>query len=290
MNIDALKNRIISRYNSIRYSIVEPAMLRKARLAHENKYCARDSKPLISVYTPTYNRANILIERAVDSVLKQTYENFEYIIVGDCCTDETEELVSSIDDKRIKFYNIPERGFRYPDTPENNWFAGPVVAANIALDMVQGQWIARIDDDDTWSEDHLESLLNFAQKGNYEFVSAQYLERRKEKDRIDKGVGAQEPYYTRKNGAIVGDNPRIGGTSTWLYRSYLKFIRYNPDCWRKRWNKVNDVDLSLRVFYSGARMGFLDEVHAYVMPRDGEDTVGLDAYVAADKNNYSVHN
>jgi len=289
MSIDILQNRIISHYNSVKYRLLEPAMLKKARLLHEDEYSVKDSEPLVSVYTPTYNRAKILMERAVDSVLKQTYTNFEYIIIGDCCTDETEELVSSIDDQRVKFYNIPERGYRYPNTPENNWFAGPVVAANTALSLVQGRWIARIDDDDTWSENHLEYLLKFAQEGNYEFASAQYLERRKEKDRIDKGMGARDPYYTRKKVPAGKDNPRIGGTSTWLYRSYLKFIKYNPDCWRKQWNKVNDIDLSLRIFNSGARMGFLDEIHAYVFTRDGEDTVGLEAYIEADKNNYSVH-
>ena len=108
-------------------------------------------------------------------------------------------------------------------------------------------------------------------------------------DRIDKGVGAKDPYYTRSDLPITGDNPLIGGTSTWLYRSYLKFMKYNPDCWRKEWNKVNDIDLSLRLFHAGTRMGFLNEVHAYVLPRSGEDTVGLDAYIVAEEKNYSVH-
>ncbi len=283
-------NQLISNYKSAKYTVIEPFILKSARFLNKKEYGFHNSEPLISVYTPTYNRAEVLIERAIASVLKQTYSNFEYIIIGDCCTDETERLVSSINDKRIKFYNIPKRGYRYPETPENNWFAGPVVAANTALNRVQGEWIARIDDDDSWSDDHLENLLRFAQKGNYEFASAQYLERKHGVDRIDKGVGARDPYYTRDNSPIIGENPLIGGTSTWLYRSYLKFMKYNPDCWRKKWNKVNDIDLSLRFFKAGARIGFLDEVHAYVLPRSGEDTVGLDAYKIAAGGNYGVHN
>jgi glycosyltransferase involved in cell wall biosynthesis len=289
MNIEPIKNKIISNYKKIKYNVTETYMLKKSRILHEEEYGLHDMEPLITVYTPTYNRAELLIERAVKSVLQQTYTNFEFIIIGDHCTDETEKLISNVKDKRIKFYNIPERGYRYPETPENNWFAGPVIAANTALSLAKGKWIARIDDDDSWSENHLENLLKFAQKGGYEFVSTQYLERKLGVDRIDKGVGAKDPYYTRSDLPITGDNPLIGGTSTWLYRSYLKFMKYNPDCWRKEWNKVNDIDLSLRLFHAGTRMGFLNEVHAYVLPRSGEDTVGLDAYIVAEEKNYSVH-
>jgi glycosyltransferase involved in cell wall biosynthesis len=285
-----LLDEIITGYDSLRFYITEPIQLKVARLLHERKYKLSESEPLISVYTPTYNRAEILIERAVASVLEQTYENFEYIIIGDHCTDETEKLVSKINDKRVKFYNIPERGYRYPETPENNWFAGPVVAANTALNMAKGEWIARIDDDDTWAKNHLESILKFTQDGNYEFTSAQYIERRYGKDSIVDGVGAKDPYYTRSDKPITGNNPFIGGTSTWFYRSYLRFMKYNPNCWRKKWNKVNDIDLSLRKFKAGVRIGFLNEVHAYVIPREGEDTVGLAAYQDADRKDYSVHN
>jgi glycosyltransferase involved in cell wall biosynthesis len=290
MILEYIINNFITCYNSIRFKVTEPIALKFARSLHEKEYQTNDLEPLISVYTPTYNRGEILIERAVSSVLKQTYKNFEYIIVGDHCTDKTEQLISKISDNKIKFFNIPSRGYRYPETPENHWFAGPVVAANTALSMINGEWIARIDDDDTWSEDHLENILHFAQMGNYEFVSAQYLERKHGKDRIDKGMGAMDPYYTRKEVPIYKDNPLIGGTSTWLYRSYLKFMKYNPHCWRKKWNKVNDIDLSLRIYNAGTRMGFLNEVHAFVLPRAGEDTVGLDAYKIAEENNYDVHN
>ena len=102
-------------------------------------------------------------------------------------------------------------------------------------------------------------------------------------------MGAQDPYYTRKEGVIKGDNPRIGGTSTWLYRSYLRFIKYDINCWRKDWNRVNDVDFSQRVFKAGVRMGFLEELLAFVHPRPGENTVGLDAYLIAEKDGYTVH-
>jgi len=258
-----LADKVISGANRAIYSISEPAMLHFARRKHERLYSNISDKPLISVYVPTYNRGKLLMERAVPSVLAQTYRNFEFIIVGDCCTDDTAQLAAGLHDERVRFYNLPVRKYRYPPTAENHWLAGPVVPANHALGMVRGEWIARIDDDDTWTSDHLETLLDFARRGDYEFVSAAY-----ETERHGKRIIVN----------VKDDNPRIGGTQTWLYRSYLKFFRYNINCWRKSWNRVNDTDLQERIHRAGARMGFLDRVVAHVLPRPGETTVGLEAY------------
>jgi glycosyltransferase involved in cell wall biosynthesis len=257
-----MTDKMISSAVSLRYYLTEPMLLAMTRARHNSAALGGDS-PLVSVYTPTYNRAEILMERAVKSVLAQSYRNFEFIIIGDHCSDRTEELVRSIPDPRIRFHNIPKRGYRYPPTAENHWLVGPVVAANTALGMVQGEWIARIDDDDIWTDDHLEVLLNFAMEGDYEFVSSSYV--------------------AEKNGLryivdVKDEVPRIGGTQTWLYRSYLKFMKYNIHCWRKSWNRVNDTDLQERICKAGIRTGFLDMVTCYVLPRPGESTIGLAAY------------
>jgi glycosyltransferase involved in cell wall biosynthesis len=220
----------------------------------------------------------LLKERGIPTVLDQDYKNFELIIIGDCCTDNTEEVVSSFNDSRIKFYNIPYRKKRYPNIVELHWLAGPVIAANEALTRVQGTWIARLDDDDLWSKDHLSSLLNFAQNGDFEFVSAQSTSIRYGEESIVHGVGALDPYYTQKDAPPGVPNPKIGATQTWLYRSYLKLFRYNIDCWRKSWNKVNDLDIGYRIYLAGARIGYLEKVVASIIPRPGEQTVGIDAY------------
>ena len=293
MNKACKKNRsytndTICFFKSTYYNIYEPIRLKWERYKHEKDY-SNDKNPLISVYTPTYNRGKVLLERAIPSVLSQTYQNFEYIIIGDCCTDNTTELISSVKDEHIRYYNIPKRGYRYPSSAENNWLAGPVVASNKALEMVKGKWITRIDDDDTWTKDHLEVLINFANKGDFEFVSALYETKRFDKKAIIDGEFAQGPYYRKKNKPVRGDNPKIGGIQTWLYRSYLKFMKYNIDCWRKRWNRVNDIDLSLRLFKAGVRIGFIDKVLAFVYPRPGEETVGLDAYRILEQKGLDPH-
>ncbi|MDO8667873.1 MAG: glycosyltransferase family 2 protein [bacterium] len=262
--------------------MTEPVLLRIMRLKHEKSY-QNDSNPLISVCIPTYNRAKLLMERAIPSVLSQSYKNFELVIVGDHCTDETEKLVSEIKDPRVRFYNIPKRGYRYPPTPENHWFAGPVVASNKALELARGRWISLLGDDDIWTEDHLESLLNFAQKNNYEFVSALVEEERYGKKIVVPGMHAEGPYFNPNIKVENKDSPQFGSIITWLYRSHLSFMKYNSNCWRKSWNRPLDTDIMDRMYKAGARIGFLDKVVGYVIPRLGEQTIGLEAYRAAGK-------
>lgn len=272
-------NKVISALNSFRFFITEPILLKFARLLYSHLYKNKNQNPLISICVPTYNRADLLMERAIPSVLNQTYQNFELIIVGDHCTDDTEKRVSEIKDKRIRFYNIPKRGYRYPPTAENHWLAGPVVAINQALKMVKGDWIARIDDDDFWTTDHLQVLLDFAESGNYEFVSSKYERETFGKIEVVDGENADGKYFNPK--ASPGSGPKLGGVQTWLYRSYLKFMKPNINCWRKNWNRVNDVDLQHRIYKAGARIGFLDQITASITPRPGEQTIGLQAYKAS---------
>jgi glycosyltransferase involved in cell wall biosynthesis len=278
-----LEDRLISSLNSLRYTVTEPLMLRFARLKHEQEHVSPKIDPLVSVCIPTYNRGSLLIERAVASVLAQTYENLELVIVGDHCTDNTEELLSRITDPRIRFYNLPSRDRKYRQIVENHWLVGGAIPANKAMELAHGQWLARVDDDDTWTPDHIEKLLRFAQQGNYEFVSGLYIAERFGVRNVVEAKSARDPYYTRRPAKLNDSSPKIGGVSTWLYRSYLRFMPYNIDCWRKEWNRVWDIDLSMRIYTAGVRMGFLNEVLAYVLPRPGESTVGLDAYKLDEK-------
>ena len=273
-----LQDWFIASANSLRFSMIEPPRLRYERLRNSYDYQDTTKEPLVSVCVPTYNRAPILMERAVDTVLSQTYQNLELIIVGDHCTDNTAELLSTIKDPRLKFYNLPSRKKNYSQTIENHWLAGGAAPANAAMAMASGQWIARVDDDDTWTKDHVEKLLNFARANDYEFVSALYEEERRGVRRIIDGVQALDPYFTRKPKPIDDQSPKIGGVSTWFYRSYMRYMKYNVNCWRKKWNRVWDIDLALRIYDSGARIGFLDETLAFVLPRPGEESVGLEAY------------
>lgn len=282
-NSRSFSDILIANYNSIYFSLLEPILLRYHRRKNKYKYEVKNSNPLITVCIPTFNRGPLLIERAVKTVLLQTYTNFEIMIVGDCCTDDTEKLLSQIKDPRLRFFNMPSRKRNYTISVENHWYVGGAVPANKAMELANGLWIARVDDDDTWTSDHLEKLIKFAEAGDYEFVSALYEEERDGKLSVPPALSPMSEYFTGKPDMENDTSPPIGGVSTWFKRSYLSFMKYNPDCWRKKWNKVWDIDLALRIYNSGAKIGFLDEVISFVLPRPGETSVGLQAYKETEK-------
>ena len=87
----SFSDRVICGFNDLRYGVWEPVRLAYARAREKRLYENRKEDPLVSVYVPTYNRADLLMERAVGSILAQTYRNFELIVVGDHCTDDTAE-------------------------------------------------------------------------------------------------------------------------------------------------------------------------------------------------------
>jgi glycosyltransferase involved in cell wall biosynthesis len=94
------------------------------------------SSPRISVIIPTYNRAP-LIYRALDSVLRQTFSDFEIIVVDDCSQDETSYLVKKHDDPRIRLI-----------CHEKN--LGAAAARNTGIEEAKGSYIAFLDSDDEW--------------------------------------------------------------------------------------------------------------------------------------------
>jgi glycosyltransferase involved in cell wall biosynthesis len=273
-----IEDRLISGLNSVRYLLAEPFLLRIARVRHEREYVNAKASPLVSVQINTFNRGQLLIERAIPSVLSQTYGNLELVIIGNHCTDNTEELVSKIDDPRVRFYNLPSHYPKDIDDMESRWLIGAGEAGNIGLNLLRGQWFTMLGDDDIYTPDCIEVLLRFAQEGKYEFVSAQYEAERFGKRRIVDGIRAKDAYFTRRQPRPDDNSPKIGGIQTWMYRSYLRFFKYNGNSWRKSWNRASDLDFCLRIYRSGVRMGFLDRVVAYVLPRPGEATVGFDAY------------
>lgn len=102
--------------------------------------------PEVSVIIPTYNRAQSL-SRAIQSVLNQTYQNFELIIVDDMSRDNTEEVIKNFNDSRIKY-------FRH----EVN--LGGSAARNTGIKRSAGKYLAFLDSDDEWLERKLELQVN----------------------------------------------------------------------------------------------------------------------------------
>ncbi len=129
-------------------------------------------EPLISVVIPTYDNYELLRTRAIPSVLAQTYENFEIVIVGDAAGPQTEAAVAGFDDPRISYANLPYRG-PYPADPARRWLVAGVPPYNEAVRLSTGRWIAPLDDDDAFRPMHLERLLMLARQERLELAYSQ---------------------------------------------------------------------------------------------------------------------
>lgn len=108
--------------------------------------------PTVSVIIPTYNRAN-LVDKAIKSVLNQTYQDFEIIVIDDGSTDNTEEIIRGFKDKRIKYIKKYKKN------------RGSPVARNIGIKIARGEYIAPLDSDDEWLPEKLDMQIKFFQDG-----------------------------------------------------------------------------------------------------------------------------
>ena len=110
---------------------------------------------LVSIIMPSWNTERF-IKDSIDSVVAQTYENWELIIVDDCSSDGTEDVVLSFEDERIKYF-------------KNKKNSGAAITRNRALREAKGEWIAFLDSDDIWTPDKLDKQVKFMNKNNYVF-------------------------------------------------------------------------------------------------------------------------
>jgi glycosyltransferase involved in cell wall biosynthesis len=241
--------RILKRIPSNFYIIKRLERAKNRKLLEQSRASSyetgRNDKPLVSVVIHTYNNSRELTERAIPSVLRQTYKNLEIIVVGDHCTDDTAERIGTLAHDKLTFYNLPKRG-DYPQDPFKKWLVAGVVPANKALDMATGEWIAPLDDDDEFTDDHVEVLLNFALQGDYEMVYGKVLFEGKDGEPEWCEVGRYPPQESH-----------ISRIST-LYQAKLTPFKYDIKAWK--FYEPADWNLWRRMKEAGVRIGFIDQV------------------------------
>lgn len=232
-----------------------------ARWINYKKYI-NNSEPLVSVIIPTYDRAELFLERTLPSILCQTYKNIEIVVVGDCCKDENlHALTEAAKSKNFRFINLPERG-KYPTDVKTRWFVAGTVPTNRALDEVKGDWFVYMDDDDVLMPDHIKTLLEHGINSGAELVSASYNVLDADGNVLKKVT----PFNAKE---------QIGGHATWINRKYLRFFKYSTKSYKKSWNCPTDIDRALRMRNAGVRMAHIDKVVALLVPRPGSNAVGL---------------
>ena len=157
---------------------------------------------LVSIITPNWNCAKYICE-TIKSVQAQTYQNWEMIIVDDCSTDNSEEVVKPFLelDKRIRFL-------------KNDKNSGAAVSRNYALREAKGRWIAFLDSDDLWLPEKLEKQLKFMVENGNKFSYTAYKEM--DNDSRETGVEIHGPKHVSKFGMFAFCWP---GCLTVMYNS-----------------------------------------------------------------------
>lgn len=114
----------------------------------------------VSIIMPSFNSEKF-IKESINSIIEQTYSNWELIVIDDCSTDSTKSIVEGISDERIVFL-------------QNTKNQGAAQTRNNGIEKASGRWIAFLDSDDLWKKDKLEEQLRFMCENSYSFTYTGY--------------------------------------------------------------------------------------------------------------------
>ena len=214
--------------------------------------------PLVSVLMPVYKTAPYLSE-AMDSMLHQTFKDYELIVLDDCSPDNAEEILDAYDDSRIVRYK-----------GENN--VGLSNVLNVGIEMARGKYIARMDSDDI-------SLPNRLQ------IQVDYLEAHSEIDLVSVGMrlfGAKESVWIRERNPekvkieALFHSPVLHASSMWRKDSFERHgLRF-----RQEMVPAEDYDLWTRAMLKGLKLVNLPEVLYEYRIHEAQATVQTDKTAA----------
>ena len=218
--------------------------LEAVRVSPDYEAAYDEREPLVSVRIASHDRTRQLMDVALPSVLEQTYPHFEIVIVNDGPNKRTRRALEELDDPRIRYGELPERG-RYPEHPLSRWRVAGTPAGNRGLELVQGRWIAPLDDDDMFTTDHLERLLTLAREKRAELAYGALLQRN---------------LVTGDEAVIWSDPPTEGAFSPQgaIYHASLSFFTYEPLAWTV--HEPGDWNLTRRMLQAGVRSASTKEI------------------------------
>jgi glycosyltransferase involved in cell wall biosynthesis len=223
--------------------------LRALRASNEYERAFTETDPLVSVPIPTWTNYRALAEIAVPSVLAQTHENLEVVVVGDAAPPETKRALDSLGDARIRYVNLPLRG-PYPADAMRRWYVAGVPAINEASQLARGSWIAPLNDDDAFTPDHVEVLLAAARSRRSEVAYGRFT-----------------MSFTGRAPFDAGTFPPALGEFAWqaaIHHAGLRFFEMElGDAW---FDRPGDWSLCRRMLLAGARFTMIDDVVAHLYP------------------------
>jgi Glycosyl transferase family 2 len=216
--------------------------LRRLRESNDYGLAFDEDEPLVSVIMPTYMAWKLMRERALPSLLAQTYKRYECIVVGDAAPPQAQEAVSSFRDARLRFVNLPYRG-PYPPDPRDAWLVSGSSACNTGFAMARGRWILIADDDDAMRPTCLQSLLELARARHAEVAYGQLHLHRPDASSYVIGVFPPELEQWGTQGALM----HAGLPSLWE----------DPSDWL--FDVPNDWALANKMLRIGVRFAMLEE-------------------------------
>lgn len=204
--------------------------------------------PLVSVVIATYNRADI-VPFAIRSVLLNRGIDFEIIVVGDSCSDDTEQVISAIGDPRVRYFNLPE-----------NW-GEQSVPSNKGIALARGEFVAFLNHDDLFLPWHLSDLLDAHREGA-DVTWCPYV------------VARPVPHRD----GVVSRNYELGGVTATRDFDPFVFIVGSATCYRRSvlekiggWTRASHTsvfpsqDLLFKAHKAGFRMARTDMPSALVL-------------------------
>lgn len=197
--------------------------------------------PLVSIITPNYN-CEEFINNTIESVLGQTYKNWELLIIDDCSKDKSIDKVQEFikKDSRIKLIKMKMN-------------SGAALCRNKGIEFAKGKYIAFLDSDDIWLSKKLEKQIDFMEKNNIDFTYSQYTHMDengnslKVKARVPEKISYKKMLFHCYTGCL-----------TVVYNQESLGKIYGPDI-----SKSNDYGLFLQVLKKSKKARGIKENLAY---------------------------
>jgi glycosyltransferase involved in cell wall biosynthesis len=229
----------------------------------------RQPAPFFSVIIPTYNRGK-LICRAIDSVVDQTFTDFEILVMDDGSTDGTANHIKGYADSRIKYEWAPNSG-------------GPATPRNRGMERAEGKWIAFLDADDLWYPNKLEAVSAVI-KETFEIVAICHNEYLKIESTGTKKILCHGPYERNFYEVMLTQGNRVSTSAVVVLSDFIKHnkLKFNTS---EEYAIVEDYDMWLRIALNGGRFHFLREPLGEYVIESGNLTSDLNRH---DRNRHNL--
>ncbi len=207
-------------------------------------------QPIVSIITPNYNGQKF-IKNTIESVINQTFKDWEMLIVDDGSTDNSKKIINKYVHKDARIKLLTTDIVKFP-----KFIQGPASARNTAIDAAQGRYIAFVDSDDLWYEDKLAKQILFLKENNYAIASTWY----DIINELGEKVGENAPCDLKLSYEDLLKNCKVGCLTMMFDTQKIgkQFIDLN------RYDKNADYSLWLKITKQGYNIYFLhNKLSAY---------------------------